>query len=91
MAIPKAKFISLSSADPERHELLRNIGIKLNEKDIARAKELLNYQWFQKPAWQTEIKRMLASGLKYELDALANKNFQYLTKKYLPRKLKEKD
>ena len=27
-------------------------GIKLNEKDITRAKELMNYQWFQKPAWQ---------------------------------------
>jgi DNA topoisomerase VI subunit A len=91
MAIPKAKFIGLSSADPERYGLPRNVGIKLNEKDIARAKELLNYQWFQKPAWQTEIKRMLTSGLKYELDALANKDFQYLTKKYLPRKLKEKD
>src|SRR5690242_12088830 len=91
MAIPKAKFMGLSSADPERYELPRNVGIKLNEKDIARAKELMNYQWFQKPAWQSEIKRMLASGLKYELDALANKDFQYLTKKYLPRKLKEKD
>ena len=91
MAIPKAKFIGLSSADPERYELPRNVGIKLNEKDSARARELLNYRWFQKPAWQQEIKRMVASGLKYELDALANKDFQYLTKKYLPRKLKEKD
>jgi DNA topoisomerase VI subunit A len=91
MAIPKAKFIGLSSADPERYNLPCNVGIKLNEKDIARAKELLNYQWFQKPAWQAEIKRMLASGLKYELAALANKDFPYLTKKYLPRKLKEKD
>ena len=91
MAIPKAKFIGLSSADPERYGLPRNVGIKLNEKDIARAKELLNYQWFKKPAWQAEIKRMLASGLKYELDALANKDFQYLTKKYLPGKLKDKD
>ena len=34
---------------------------------------------------------MLASGLKYELDALANKDFQFLTKKYLPGKLKEED
>ena len=91
MAIPKAKFIGLSSADPERYELPRNVGIKLNEKDISRAKELLNYRWFEKPAWQEEIKRMLANGLKFELDALANKDFQYLTKKYLPRKLKEKD
>jgi DNA topoisomerase-6 subunit A len=69
----------------------RNVGIKLNEKDIDRAKELLDYPWFQKPAWQQEIKRMLASGLKYELDSLANKDFQFLTKKYLPRKLKERD
>ncbi|MBI3356058.1 MAG: DNA topoisomerase IV subunit A [Nitrospirae bacterium] len=91
MAIPKAKFMGLSSADPERYGLPRNVGIKLNEKDIARAKELMDYEWFQKPAWQVEIKRMLTSGLKYELDALANKDFQYLTKKYLPRKLKEKD
>jgi DNA topoisomerase-6 subunit A len=91
MAIPKAKFIGLSSADPERYELPRNVGIKLNEKDTTRARELLNYRWFHKPAWQQEIKRMLTSGLKYELDALANKDFQYLTKKYLPRKLKEKD
>jgi len=49
------------------------------------------YRWFQKKPWQEEIKRMLASGLKYELDALANKDFRYLTKTYLPRKLKEED
>ena len=91
MAIPKAKFIGLSSADPDRYGLPRNVGIKLNEKDIGRAKELLKYRWFQKKPWQEEIKRMLSSGLKYELDALANKDFRYLTKTYLPRKLKERD
>jgi len=91
MAIPQAKFVGLSSADPEKYGLPRNVGIKLNDKDIGRAKELLNYQWFQKPAWQKEIKRMLSSGLKFELDALANKDFQYLTKKYLPKKLQDKD
>jgi len=91
MAIPKAKFIGLSSADPERYGLPRNVGIKLNDKDISRARELLNYSWFQKSPWQKEIKRMLSNGLKYELDALATKDFQYLTKRYLPRKLKEKD
>src|SRR5215813_166527 len=91
MAIPKAKFIGLSSADPEKYGLPRNVGIKLNDKDVARAKELLSYTWFNKKGWQDEIKRMLSSGLKYELDALANKDFQYLTKKYLPRKLTERD
>ncbi|TPW20774.1 MAG: DNA topoisomerase VI subunit A [Elusimicrobia bacterium] len=91
MAIPQAKFVGLSSADPEAYGLPRNVGIKLNDKDIGRAKELLNYPWFQKKEWQAEIKKMLSSGLKYELDALANKDFQYLTKKYLPKKLADKD
>src|SRR5499425_880277 len=91
MAIPKAKFIGLSSVDPDRYGLPRNVGIKLNDKDVGRAKELLKYRWFQKKGWQDEIRRMLAAGLKYELDALANKDFRYLTKTYLPRKLKEED
>ena len=59
MAIPKAKFIGLSSADPDHYGLPRNVGIKLNDKDIGRAKELLKYRWFQKKPWQDEIKRML--------------------------------
>jgi DNA topoisomerase-6 subunit A len=91
MAIPEAKFIGLSSADADTYGLPRNVGIKLNDKDIDRAKELIKYRWFQKKEWQEEIQRMLASGLKYELDALANKDFRFLTKTYLPKKLKEQD
>ncbi|HVR87249.1 MAG TPA: DNA topoisomerase VI, partial [Planctomycetota bacterium] len=91
MAIPDAKFIGLSSFDPEKHKMPRNLGIKLKDNDITRAKELLAYPWFQKKEWQKEIKHMLASGLKYELDALANKDFRYLTTDYLPKKLKDRD
>src|SRR4029077_15633178 len=88
---PKAKFIGLSSADPDRYGLPRNVGIKLNDKDISPAKALTKDRWFQKKPRQEEIKRMPASGLKYELDALANKDFRFLTKTYLPKKLKERD
>ncbi len=91
MAIPDARFIGLSSFDAEKHGLPRNVGIRLTDKDVSRAKELLEYPWFQKKEWQKEIKHMLSTGLKYELDALANKDFRYLTTSYLPRKLKDKD
>jgi len=91
MAIPDAKFIGLSSFDPEKHKMPRNLGIKLKDNDITRGKELLAYPWFQKKEWQKEIKNMLSSGLKYELDALANKDFRYLTTDYLPKKLKDRD
>ncbi|HJZ10803.1 MAG TPA: DNA topoisomerase IV subunit A, partial [Acidobacteriota bacterium] len=90
MAIPQAKFIGLSSHDPQEYGLPRTVGIMLTDKDISRAKEILNYPWFQKKAWQEEIRHMLSSGLKYELDALANKNFRFLTTDYLPKKLKSK-
>src|SRR5437773_1037808 len=62
MAIPKAKFVGLSSADPERYKLPRNVGIKLNDKDNSRVKELINYEWFHKKTWPAEITRMLSSG-----------------------------
>jgi hypothetical protein len=49
------------------------------------------YEGSTKKPWQEEIKRMLSIDLKYELDALANQDFRYLTKTCLPRKLKEED
>jgi DNA topoisomerase-6 subunit A len=49
------------------------------------------YPWFQKKEWQQELTYMIKSGLKYELDSLANKDFRYLTTDYLPKKLKDKD
>jgi DNA topoisomerase-6 subunit A len=91
MAIPDAKFIGLSSRDPDAYGLPRNVGIKLSDQDVRRAKEVVNYPWFQKKEWQQEVKAMLSSGLKYELDALANKDFRFLTTDYLPKKLKQKD
>jgi DNA topoisomerase-6 subunit A len=91
MAIPDAKFIGLSSRDPETYGLPRNVGIKLKDSDIQRAKEVAGYPWFQKKEWQHEITHMLRSGLKYELDSLANMDFRFLTTDYLPTKLKKKD
>jgi len=37
MAIPNAKFIGLSGADPDACGLPRTVGIKLNDNDISRA------------------------------------------------------
>jgi len=58
---------------------------------MARSKELLNFSVGLETGLQAEVRRMLTRGLKCELEALADKDFQYLTEKYLLRKLKEKD
>src|SRR5256885_6646865 len=91
MAIPKAKFIGLSSSDPDTYGLPRNVGIKLNDKDVSRAKELINYRWFQKKDWQEEIKRMLAAGLQDRIQAVAQQNIPYPNNTLLSQQLKERD
>jgi len=92
MAVPSARFIGLSSYDPEKFGLdKKSTAIGLDDGDIRRAKEILAYPWFQSKAWQKEINYMLANGVKYELEALTNKSISFVTEEYLPRKIKEKD
>lgn len=91
MAVPSAKFIGLSSFDRERYKLPENVTIRLNDQDKSRAKQIIDYPWFQKSEWQKEIKHMITSGVKMELEALSAKGISFVTETYLPDKLKRKD
>ena len=90
MAVPKARFIGMSSRDAERFELPQHVTMPLTDEDRRRAKEIRNYPWFQSAAWQREIKYMEALGVKLELEALSNKHFSFITETYLPKKLRDK-
>jgi len=90
MAIPSARFIGMSAYDAERFDIPKTVTINMGDKDIRRAKEIMNYPWFQKKQWQKEIRHMLALGVKLELEALSNKDFSFITEHYLPRKMKDK-
>jgi DNA topoisomerase-6 subunit A len=91
MAIPKARFIGMSSFDVERFQISKAVTIAMKDEDIRRAKEIMNYPWFAKRKdWQKEIKHMLSTGVKLELEALSSKDFSFITETYLPRKLKER-
>ena len=90
MAVPKARFIGMSSRDAERFDLPSHVTMPLTDEDRRRAKEIRNYPWFQSLPWQREIKYMLALDVKLELEALSNKHFSFITETYLPKKLKDK-
>jgi len=91
MAIPNARFLGLSSFDMEKYKLPKSVTIKLKDVDIKRIKEVAAYPWFKKKQWQNEIKHMLDSGIKLELESLSAKNFKFITEKYVPEKIKKKD
>lgn len=92
MAIPDARFIGMSSYDADKFNIPKHIPMPLEEEDTRRAKEILEYPWFQSKPWQKEIKYMLSVGVKLELEVFAAKgDFRYITREYAPRKLQEKD
>ncbi|MBI4565631.1 MAG: DNA topoisomerase IV subunit A [Planctomycetes bacterium] len=91
MAVPSARFVGLSSFDKDKFKLPSNVTIKLNDEDTNRAKQLLNYEWFQSKPWQAEIRNMLRQGVKLELEALSKKDISFATDEYLPKKLKDKE
>lgn len=90
MAVPAARFIGLSSMDRERFELPDNVTIRLDDTDVRRAKQMLDYPWFNKRTWQREIRTMMRAGVKLELEALSSKGISYISEEYLPKKLKDK-
>jgi DNA topoisomerase-6 subunit A len=91
LGTPKARFVGLTTQDVEKFGIPNNVTIKLNQGDIKRAKEMLNYVWFKPKEWQNEIKHMLQVGYKLELEALSAKGIKFISEKYLPKKLAEKD
>ena len=87
MAVPKARFLGLSSFDREKYSLPDNVTIKLDDQDERRAKQMLAYPWFQRRAWQKEIRAMMRAGVKLELEALSAKGISFISEEYLPRKI----
>lgn len=90
LGTPTAKYIGLTLSDIDKFNL-HQWTIKAKETDIKRAKEMLKYPWFQHPAWQKELKLMIKRKIKAELEALSGRGLRFVTEKYLPEKIKNKD
>lgn len=92
MAIPDARFIGIRAGDYERCDLSDDVQITLNDRDIARARQIADYPWFKdKKGWQKEIKTMLANGFKMEVEGLITKDISYVTEVYVPERLASGD
>ena len=102
LATPEAKFLGVSMTDVFGHKGLgkrpylseaerRNFIIKATQRDIKRAKELMNYTWFKTPRWKIEINIFLSKKVKLEIEALTSKGLKFLMDKYLPEKIQTGD
>ena len=91
MAIPGVKFLGIMAEDIDKYGLNKHL-IKLNEKDIARLKQMKDYEWFRdNKAWQKEFEAMKKLGSKAEIQALSARGISFISEKYLPEKIKNKE
>ncbi|MFQ5423335.1 MAG: DNA topoisomerase IV subunit A [Phycisphaerae bacterium] len=91
MAVPDARFIGVRSRDYEEYDLSDDVKIAIDDKDIKRAKQILNYPWFKgKRGWEKEIATMLRHGFKMEVESLLTKSISFVTETYVPEKLKRR-
>jgi len=91
MAIPDARLIGIRSKDFEEFKLSDDVKIAVDDKDIKRAKQILDYPWFKgKKEWAKEIDTMLKHGFKMEVESLLTKSISFVTETYVPQRLKQK-
>ena len=91
LGTPSARFIGLTTQDVDKYNIPKNVTIKLNPGDIKRTNDMMKYMWFKPKEWQHELKHMLQVGHKLELEALSSKGIRFISEKYLPQKIAEKD
>ena len=92
LAIPEAKFLGIRAKDYKACDLSDDVQIKLNDRDITRAKQILAYPWFDgHRAWKREINAMLNNGFKMEVESLITKDISYVTETYVPERLAAED
>jgi len=92
MAVPDARFMGIRAMDYTRCDLSDDVKIELNDRDVARAKQIAAYPWFSdKKPWQKEIQLLLKQGFKMEVEALITKDISYVTETYVPERLERMD
>ena len=87
LACPNAKYIGMTLEDVDDYKL-QDVTEKMKDGDIKRAKEMLDYPWFQNKPWQNELKMALDRKIRIEQQALAHRSLDFVAKEYLPKKIK---
>jgi DNA topoisomerase-6 subunit A len=91
LTIPGVKYIGITMDDIERYDLKKHF-IKLDDKDYARIKQVSEYEWFKNnKEWQKQFKKMKEYKAKVEIQSLSSKGISFISEKYLPEKIKNRE
>ncbi|XP_074288012.1 DNA topoisomerase 6 subunit A-like [Silene latifolia] len=86
------KWLGIRPSDLEKYAIPEQCRLPMTEQDIKVGNDLLKEDFVKNnPGWVKELKRMVQTKKKAEIQALSSFGFQYLTGYYLPHKLQKLD
>ncbi len=92
LAVPDAKLLGLLPTDLDKFNVPKAARLKMTDWDMKKAKGMLEHPWIKRnKRWTSELKLMIKTGEKAELQALAKHGITFMTDTYIPQKLGEKD
>jgi len=92
LACSDIKWLGVRPSDLDRLQIPEQCRLKMTEEDVKCGKNLLNEDFIKKnPQWIKELEWMIEHRVKAEIQALSSFDLQYLTKVYLPVKLRDMD
>ncbi|MBI2084087.1 MAG: DNA topoisomerase IV subunit A [Candidatus Aenigmarchaeota archaeon] len=91
LAIPGARMLGLTAEDVVKYDLKRHL-IKFEDVDLKRLDQVKNYDWFKdNKEWQKQFKLWKELNGKVELAALSSRGITFISDKYIPDKIKNKE
>ena len=91
LTIPGIKFLGITGEDIENYDLKKHL-INFKENDLTRLKQISEYEWFKdNKEWQKQFNLMKKFGAKAEIQALSARGISFISEKYLPQKIKDKE
>ena len=91
LTIPNCKYVGVTMDDVIKYDLKKHI-IKLTDQDIARIKQVSEYDWFKdNKDWQRQFKLMKEMNGKAEIQALIARGISFISETYLPEKIKKQE
>ncbi|NHJ03955.1 MAG: hypothetical protein EAX90_03975 [Candidatus Heimdallarchaeota archaeon] len=92
LATPDIKWLGVRPSDLDKYNLPQNCRLPMSKMDISRAKMMMEERFVKvRPEWIKELKIMIETKQKAEIQALASRGIKFFTEEYLPTKIETGD
>ena len=92
LATPDINWLGVRPSDLDKYNLPQNTRLPMSKMDISRAKIMMEEKFVKvRPEWVKELKIMIETKQKAEIQALASRGIKFFTEEYLPTKIETGD